>query len=135
MNEKQPAHLDLDELSAPIKDMGLDVKSAYQKLDSEGERITASRRGLSIPLPVSHKLNLLSVSNQFLEFRKWKGSKRVCLSYCDPHDSSAQLETYPLDEWSAEERLEMLKHVPGLFSEAEKATRKFVESVRNSHLE
>src|SRR5690606_24670966 len=72
-----------------------------------------------------------------LEWRKWKGKRRVCIvhNYIDMNPGGELDEAEdvtPYEEWSAEQRVEMLRHIPSLFAAAETQTRKFIARILES---
>ena len=126
--------LDLKALSAPLEALRHEVDAAYKYLDERWEEVTEQLKKLPIPCAVSYTWDSDDYDpEQFmtLDWRKWKGSKRVCIvshTYDRYHDVAGE-EVTPYDEWSAEQRAAMLKHVPGLFESAVKQTKAFVERI------
>ncbi len=128
------ADYDLCELSAPFEALRPDVKAAYQRLDSEWETIANQLRKLPIPCTVSYAYledECNPENKDCLEFRKWKGSKRLCIAEYSagngPHGWDESCDVTPYDEWSTEQRLRMLRYVPALFQAAVKQTQDFVD--------
>ncbi len=123
------AELNLAQLSAPIEALRDEVEAAYARLHNKWEAIAEKLRSLPIPSSVSYVYwrHPEEYSYASLEFRKWNGSKRICKSYCDP---SYEEEITPYEEWSAEDRVNMIQHVPGLFREAEKQVKAFIEKTK-----
>jgi hypothetical protein len=70
-----------------------------------------------------------------LEFRKWKGSKRLCITaYSSGNGPNGWEENYnvtPFEEWSGEQRVQMLRHVPDLFGNAVNQIKRFVEQTKD----
>jgi hypothetical protein len=129
---------DLSELSAPLESLRAEVKAAYKRLDSKWQEITDKLKKLPIPCDVSYtywESDYCPADCTALEFKKWKGSKRICLvSYGleqTPYGQDVSSVTTPYDEWSGEQRVEMLEHVPGLFEAAVKQTKDFIERTKD----
>ena len=127
--------LNLRKLSAPIEALRSDVDAAYKRLDSQWKAIAKQLSKLPIPCTVGHTFdqNAYGPECTALEWRKWKGSKRICIvSYFVENTPDGPEDTWqvtPYEEWSGEQRLAMLRHVPALFEAAEKQTKKFVSQI------
>jgi len=132
------ADLDLRKLSAPLEAMRENVRSAYKLLDTQWKAIAAQLSELPIPCDVAHTYSVCDhdpSQYQTLEWRKMKGGKRICSVYhrLDFNSNNGEEEEFedvtPFEEWSAETKLELLEHVPGLFEAAAKKTAAFVNKV------
>ena len=130
--------LDLRSLSAPLEAMRGKVDAAYKLLDQQWKAIAAQLSELPIPCSVSHTYSECDhdpTQYQTLDWRKMKGGKRICSVYhrLDFNSRNGEEEEYedvtPYEEWSAETKLELLKHVPGLFKAAAKQTEAFVNKI------
>ncbi|MBX3447993.1 MAG: hypothetical protein KF777_00450 [Planctomycetaceae bacterium] len=122
---------DLGALSAPIEALRSDVNEAYKRLDERWNEVSSALKKLPIPCSVSTVFDQDEYGGfwtECLEWRKWKGSWRLCIvSYV--LDSSRGEETkdvVPYEEWSAEHRLNLLNFVPSLFENAAKQTKQFI---------
>jgi hypothetical protein len=129
--------LDLRKLSAPIEALRADVKAAYERLDAKWSAITEQLRKLPIPFTVSHTLGQPPSNPEdrwCIEFRKYNGSKRICFTIYygsnGPYGWEEECDVTPYDEWSGEQRVEMLKYVPDLFEAAEKQVKEFIEQTK-----
>lgn len=74
------------------------------------------------------------------EWRKWLGKKRFCItSYgwvTDPNEGLMESsEVTPFEEWSADQRLDMLRHVPEIFKSAEEQLKLFIDRTRDEEVE
>lgn len=125
------ADLDLRKLSAPLEALRPEVDAAYRRLDAKWKAITEQLSRLPIPCDVG-----LTISDDpqdpeiycRLEWRKWKGSKRICIvSYSGSPDGEGNVT--PFEEWSAEERIDMLRCVPRLFESAIGQTKAFIARI------
>ena len=133
------ADLDLRTLSAPLEALRSKVDAAYKLLDEQWKAIAAQLSELPIPCSVSYTYwedehNPMRYST--LDWRKMKGGKRLCTVYhyleqgYEGDEEAEDVTSY--EEWSAELRLEMLKHVPGLFDAAVKQTEAFVKRIHGN---
>jgi len=128
------ADLDLRRLSAPLEELRSEVDEAYKRLDGKWKAVAEYLNSVPIPCTVSFiiKQDPYDPTEVIcLEWRKWKGSKRVCIaSYfldCDVDVPQEAESVIPFDEWSGEQRVDMLKHVPALFQAAVKQTKAFID--------
>jgi len=126
-------NFDLRELSAPLEALRPEVEAAYKQLDEKWDAVAAALRKLPIPCDVGYTFAVDPYSGQDslgLEWRKWKGKKRICVVSCylaDTPFGPEEAETVtPYDEWGGEQRVNMLKHVPKLFEAAAKQTKAFI---------
>ncbi|HBE71251.1 MAG TPA: hypothetical protein DDW52_24150 [Planctomycetaceae bacterium] len=127
--------LDLRKLSAPIEALRPEIKQAYANLDRKWEAIADCLK----PVPVAVSYAYFQDEGDFdcLVWQKWNGKKRICIQVNVFKQQSAygggdyETTTTPYEEWSAEQRAYMLRHVPGLFEAAEKQTREFIEQTKN----
>jgi hypothetical protein len=131
------ADLDLCALSAPLEALRADVMAAYQRLDAKWQAV--SQRLFSLPIPCNVSLVLRQdpecpINCECLEFRKYRGKKRICLTTYEFEDTPYgpdEIETVvPFEEWSGEQRVRMLERVPELFSEATKRTAQFISDTQ-----
>ncbi|QDS95660.1 hypothetical protein FF011L_44590 [Roseimaritima multifibrata] len=130
--------LDLSALSAPVEALRGDVTEAYKRLDARWEEVAEQLKKLPIPCTIGFKYGENPNDPEDydrLEWRKWRGEKAICLaSYRwerDPYGewgTSCSVKLY--DEWSAEQRLKMLEHVPGLFESAVDQVREFIKKTQ-----
>lgn len=120
--------LDLGALGAPIEALRDDVKAAYERVDAKWEAIIERLKSLPIPCAVSYCLweSDSCMESRCLEYRKYSGKKRICLTYYSIHSQSEECDITPYDEWSGEQRVDMLKHVPNLFERATAQTKEFI---------
>jgi hypothetical protein len=127
------ADLNLRKLSAPLEALRPEVNAAYKKLETNWKEIADQLAKLPIPSKATFTIWHDGPDSVALEWRKWKGSKRVCItSYGYEHADGDMHETEdvtPFEEWSAEQRLDMLEHVPGLFEAAFVQTKQFIERI------
>lgn len=131
------SELDLRKLSAPIEALISEVKAAYELLDIKWENVGKQLGSLAIPCAIRHTLwESPNCPHDYscLEWRKYKGKRRFCItSYrWEPENENGEesIESIrPYEEWSAEERLEMLSEVPGLFEDAKWQIEKFIKRV------
>jgi len=123
---------DLRDLSAPIEELRSDVNAAYKCLDAKWDAVTKALSKLPIPCDVGYTFEIssfdpLEYSRQSsrIEWRKWNGKKRICIvkSYEDDEELTAVI---PYEEWSAEQRINILEHVPKLFKAAAEQTKAFI---------
>ncbi len=126
-------NFDLRELSAPLEALRPDVDAAYKRLDDKWNALADQLRKLPIPCNVEytfdedpcHPDNCLR-----LEWRKWRGKKRICIVSCytevTPNGYEEAETVTPYDEWSGEQRVNMLQHVPKLFEAAVEQTKTFI---------
>lgn len=126
------ADFDLHALAAPVESLKSDLLDAYSELDKTWEAVASTLRSLAIPGDVAFMYwdaNDGSEQNACLEWRKWKGSRRLCVvnysSFCDEDGS-----VVPYEEWSGYQRLHLLQHVPKLFARAEETTKQFIAKVK-----
>ncbi len=127
---------DLRELSAPIEALRPDVKAAYIRLDSRWEEIANHLKKLAIPCVIGYAFWESpdgSPDCEQLEWRKWRGSKRFCITSYIFHGAGEEENIKPYEEWSAEQRLNMLHYIPYLFKNAEVQIKQFVK--KTSELE
>lgn len=131
------ADFDLRSLSAPLEAMRGKVDAAYKLLDQQWKAIAAQLSELPIPCSVEYRYSECEhdpTQYHTLDWRKMKGGKRLCSVYHRLNvDRNGEEEEYedvtPFEEWSAETKLELLNHVPGLFKAALKQTEAFVNKI------
>ena len=124
------ANLNLKALSAPIEALRPEVDAAYKRLDAKWKAVTDHLGKLPIPTKIGCRIDESDDGNWELcfEWRKWKGARRLCIvSYHLPTDET---DVTPYEEWSGEQRVEILKHVPALFAAAEKGIKEFIEQTK-----
>lgn len=128
------ADFDLRALSAPIEALRRDVKAAYARLDERWDEIADEMKKLAIPCTVGYTFDANPYSDEYrrLEWRKLQGKKRFCITNYEPatNDQGDFYETQdvkPYEEWSAEQRLIMLSHIPELFETAPKQIKQFID--------
>lgn len=127
------ADLNLRELSAPIRSLRTEVKAAHKRLDAKWRDIHDTFNKLPIPGSVSYVYdsNPDCPGDQYtcIEWFKWKGKKRICkVQYeSDPGETATETSISPVEEWNAEDRLNLLDHVPALFKQAEQVTQNFIK--------
>lgn len=131
-------NLDLRKLSAPVEALRPNLAEAYKRLDAQWDEIDDCLNSLPIPCTVSYAHSPDEWHPEdfmCLVWKKWNGKKRICIEVhiFDPNNqySEYSVTTTPYDEWSGEQRIEMLQHVPGLFEAAEKQTKKFIDKTKN----
>lgn len=131
-------NLDLRKLSAPLEELRPDVDAAYKRLDEKWDAIRKQLDKLPIPCTVSYAF----AQSQHcpddcvcLEFRKWKGYKRLCItsywSGSGPDGWEEGEDVTPFEEWSGEQRVQMLLHVPDLFQNAVKQVKAFIDKTKD----
>lgn len=128
------AELDLRALSAPLNQLKDDLKKAYQKLDKQWAQITNCLCESPIPTSVGYHYGTSPDDDElyYLQWRKLAGKWRICKTryaltadeYGEP--THEEIDVVPIEEWSGSDRLDMLKHVPGLFDEAARTTKQFI---------
>ena len=131
--------LDLRKLSAPVEALRPSLSEAYQQLDAQWEEIAKCLSALPIPCEVFRTFNEDEFNPEnfcSLVWKKWNGKKRICIEVhiFDPNAnpfSDYDVTTTPYDEWSGQQRVDMLQHVPGLFEAAEKQTKAFIDKIKN----
>ena len=134
---------DLRELSAPLEALRPEVAAAYKRLDAKWDEIAAQIGKLPIPCTVGYTF---SRSPRFpdqsdrLEWRKWRGKRRFCITSSswddDPQDGPVECEDVtPYEEWSAEQRVQMLPHVPSLFENAVEQVKNFIDRTKNEEVD
>jgi hypothetical protein len=126
--------LDLRKLSAPIEALRSDVDAAYKRLDAKWEEIADHLRALPIPCTIGYTFSQSPYGQEYcrLEWRKFNGKRRICIVlYSMDSDGNGGIDesetTTPYEEWSGEQRVEMLEHVPNLFDAAAKQVQEFVK--------
>ena len=128
----------LRELSASVESLRPEVDAAYKRLDAKWDEIASELKKLPIPCAVgftySERYGHPEDYNR-LEWKKWSGKKRICIVYYRwDHNpitgEDTEETTIPYDEWSAEQRLEMLEHVPNLFASAIEQVNEFVNKTK-----
>lgn len=133
---------DLRKLSAPLEELRPEVMAAYKRLDSKWNAIAAQLAKLPIPCMLGYSFqNNPHGRPEYtqLEWRKWRGKKRFCITFYGMEmDSSGDYteieEVTPYEEWSAEQRIEMLQHVPGLFNTAVNQVKGFIDKTRDKEV-
>lgn len=130
------ADLDLRTLSAPIEALRSKVDAAYKLLDEQWKAITVQLSELPIPTFVDHVYWSSDQGTHYMgiAWRKVNGTKRICSingREVTLDDGSPDFieDVVPYEEWSAQQRLAMLEHVPGLFKAATKVTEAFIKKV------
>ena len=131
--------LDLRKLSAPVEALRPELSAAYKRLDAKWDEIVKCLKSLPIPSSISftHDHNEWNPEDfSCIVWRKYNGKKRICIEVhiFNPNSNpytDYDVTTTPYEEWSGEQRVDMLEHVPGLFAAAEKATREFIEKTQN----
>jgi hypothetical protein len=130
-------NLDLRKLSAPIEALRPELSAAYKRLDSKWNEIAECLKALKIPSTVSYTFSTdeYGLDSYRLVWRKWSGTRRICIEahQCGfPPDPEADCEVTvtPYEEWSGEQRIDMLDHVPGLFEAAAKVTEEFIARIK-----
>ncbi len=131
------AKIDIETLIAPIEKLRPALSDAYKRLDVKWEEISEALRSLPLPCDVSFSLNTSDGDPEgtSLVWKKWNGKKRICLEFTSYQpgvhfDSDFVVDTKPYEEWSAQQRVEMLEHVPGLFQAAAQATQDFIDKTK-----
>lgn len=131
------ADFDLRALSAPLDELRPQIDAAYKRLESKWDAILSELRRLAIPCTISYTYfeDPECPEDCFsLEFRKWKGSKRICLTQCQyvQNHYGGEIEEIvtPYEEWSGEQKLAMLQHVPDLFEVAVKQVNNFINKTK-----
>ena len=127
-------NFDLRELSAPLEALRPEVDAAYELLEAKWNAVADQLRKLPIPCDVGYTFEEASYNQPDsycrLEWRKWKGKKRICIVSCyleyTPEGPEEAATVTPYDEWGGEQRVAMLRHVPKLFEAAVKQTKAFI---------
>ena len=125
------ADFDLKALAAPIESLKSDLLSAYSELDKSWEAVANSLRSLAIPGDIAFMYwhcDGGTEQNACLEWRKWKGSRRLCVVHYSCY-SDEDGNVVPYEEWSGHQRLNLLQYVPKLFLRAEEVTKDFIAKV------
>ena len=127
-------NFDLRKLSAPVEALRPELDEAYKRLDAKWEGIATCLNGLSIPCSVSYTFSVEDPNHpenyDCLVWKKWNGKKRICIEACRFY-SDYDVTTTPYDEWSGQQRIDMLEHVPCLFDAAAKQTKDFIDKTKN----
>ena len=129
--------IDLRKLSAPIKKLAPDVDAAYTRLDATWEEISKHIAKLKIPCTVGYPFDDdgRGHSSTSLEWRKWRGKKRFCITYWCCGQTEVGYEEHedvtPYEEWSAEQRVDMLRYVEHLFENAPKQIQRFIDKTQD----
>lgn len=128
------ADLNLRELSAPIRYLRTEVKAAHKRLDAKWRDIHDTFNKLPIPGSVSYVYdsNPDCPGDQYtcIEWFKWKGKKRICKVRYEENGGErgpVAAEVTPVEEWSTDDRTQLLEHVPELFNAAEEVTQEFIK--------
>jgi hypothetical protein len=130
--------IDLRKLSAPVEALRTELDDAYKRLDAKWAEIETVLKKLPIPCSVSFNYSDDEWNPEdadCLVWKKWNKKKRICIVYhrfnpgSNPY-SDYETTTVPYDEWSGQQRIDMLEHVPGLFEEAAKETKEFIEKTK-----
>ena len=127
--------LDLRALSAPIEFLRPELEEAYGRLNLKWDQVCKCLASLPIPTTVSYEYDRDREDEDFacLTWEKFK-TRRTLLKEVYVFNPDAEegydVHTKPFDEWSGQERVEMLDHIPGLFAAAEKATKEFIEKTK-----
>lgn len=129
---------DLRALSAPIEQLRTDVDAAYKRLDERWMEVAEALKTLPIPCDVAWTVSMNGYEPRHyhgLAWKKWNGKRRICriVGFLEPMPDGTEEgnETItPYEEWSAEERVEMLKFVPNLFRQAERRTKAFIQNTQ-----
>lgn len=130
----------LKELAAPLEALRPQVESAYLRLEEKWSAVIDLLSSLPIPCDVSHKYSWIEYHNDCwweLQWRKYNGQKRLCDTFCQDvlnpiGEPDTEYEVTPYEEWSAERRMKLLEHVPGLFKSAEKQVRDFIKKIEKA---
>ena len=131
---------DLEELAAPIENLKSELHDAYQALDDEWEAIDRKVRSLAIPCRVTLPLQPWgNMTERSLEWRKFKKTWRFCVVVKrppGPHEKKKAkaenrepaefVDVCPLEQWTAQERMNLLQHVPKFFEQATSDTKAFI---------
>jgi len=125
--------IDLGKLSAPLEELRTEVDAAYKRLDSQWDRVSKQLSKLPIPIDI-HFTYFSNPSGHHwinLEWKKWKGKRRICLvSHLQgngPEGWEEDETVTPYEEWGGELRINMLQYVPKLFEAAVEQTKAFIE--------
>lgn len=127
------AELDLRALSAPLQILLQDVVDAYGRLDAKWTAVTEALDKFPIPGVPSCMIWNSPEHDDYscLEYKKVNGKKRVCITqYRDAGTDIERVSTTPYEEWSVEQRMSMLDHVPGLFESAQALMKKFIAQMQ-----
>ncbi len=131
--------LDLRKLSGPVEALRPALTEAYKRLDVQWAEVEKCLKTLPIPCSISYTYDVDEMGPEnfsCLVWQKWNGKKRICIEVnifapnSNPY-SDYDITTTPYDEWSGQQRIDMLEHVPGLFEAAEKQTKEFIEKTKN----
>jgi hypothetical protein len=136
--ETEMARPDLHKLSAPVEALRPALDEAYKRLDAQWDEVARCFKELPIPTTVSYTFEPEDEHSNFacLVWQKWNGKKRLCIesNYFNPSSnpySDYEVTTIPFEEWSGQQRVDMLEHLPGLFAAAARATEEFIEKTKN----
>lgn len=123
------ADFDLQELAAPLEDLRSKVDAAYKALDIRWKAVESTLKALPIPCDVGTVTWSDPAIDEHcvcLEWRKWRGAKRLCIvEYYDYIGEN--VDVTPYEEWSGEDRCNLLDSVPKLFARAAQCTKEFIE--------
>ena len=130
-------NLDLKALAAPIEALRGDVDIAYKRLDKKWKEIAETLSRLPIPCTVSFMYwndnadDGHAHSLRMLEWRKLSGQRRICdTSYIFDAGGPREDHVKPYEEWSGQQRADLIEHVPDLFRVAEKQIKEFIEATK-----
>lgn len=130
---------DLRELSAPIEALEAEILVAYVRLDKRWSDVVSALKKLPMPCGYWHAFSEDVTdpnTNTCLEWRKWNGSKRLCIVEhwleSTPYGPEGREEVIPYEEWSGEQRIEMLEHIPELFKAAERQIKEFIDKTKST---
>ena len=133
---------DLRKLSARIEALRPDVDEAYKRIDAKWAKLAAHFKKLPIPCTVGYAFHHCPYSEDIksLDWRKFNGKWRFCITlhFQDVHPNEGpywDVKVTPFEEWSAENRIEMLRHIPKLFESAEKEIKEFIDKTRDEEVE
>jgi len=132
-------NIDLQQLAAPIEALRPELDDAYKRLDAKWAEITKCLQKLPIPSSVYYTFDenpQCPEDYDCLAWTKYNGKKRICIvSYrWNPNQydgSEHDISTTPYEEWSGQQRIAMLDHVPDLFAAAAKGTQEFIDQTKN----
>ncbi len=131
------ADFDLRKLSAPIEALRPELEAAYKRLDAKWKAVIDQLQKLLIPCDVSYTYSENDGGPECcaIEWRKWNGLKRICDVYFYEEMGAEGPEgaerVTPFEEWGAEQRIQMLEHIPGLFESAAVQTKAFLKRIQD----
>lgn len=126
---------DLDSLYAQIQKLRPDVETAYKRLETRWQNTYDAFNKLPIPCKISTCVHVEEGSSYdvetHLEWRKYKGTRRFCITHYwyEVAIQEDRENIIPFEEWSTEQKIDFLNHLPSLLKNAESQIKKFLSKI------